>query len=75
MILTPDDGDARALRRSVRLNNLASLSSLEFVTALSNRCVLVPQYAAALLQRGVTGADMQRRSVISCTSNKCSIPR
>ena len=28
MILTPDDGDARALRRSVRLNNLASLSSL-----------------------------------------------
>ena len=28
MILTPDDGDARALRRSVRLNNLASLTSV-----------------------------------------------
>ena len=38
MILTPDDGDARALRRSVRLNNLASLTSV----LLSGAALLVP---------------------------------
>ena len=48
MILTPDDGDARALRRSVRLNNLASLTSV----LLSGAALLV-----ALRQGGHGGAQ------------------
>ena len=47
MILTPDDGE-RALRRSVRLNNLASLSSL----LLSGAALLV-----ALRQGSSSGAQ------------------
>ena len=48
MILTPDDGDARALRRSVRFNNLASLTSV----LLSGAALLV-----ALRQGGHGGAQ------------------